>query len=84
MFSTFDPYERRDGVRRYYDDVLKAEAAARRKVKAGGAEYVLIDRVERREKGEVKTIANIATVCKDALDRVWTDVDAGPGQVAFL
>lgn len=58
-----------------FDKIEAAEKSARIRCKRNGHDVIIRDAKTRRQ---------IAVVVKDALDRVWTEVCAAPGQPTVL
>lgn len=78
----------KDAAKFKYVAATDAERAARRAVKLHGGEMNIW--VNQPLPSEVRQLKHhgysqlVATVLTDALDRVWTQVPAGPGQQSFL
>ena len=70
-----------------YIDANDAERAARKAVRLHGGEISIWTNQPKEIKGRRYSSSYstlVATVLIDPLDRVWTQVVAGPGQQAFL
>jgi hypothetical protein len=78
MFVVADRKPARTAKVRGYPTADAAEKAARRIVRMTGKDIGIWLRVDSGISREV------ACVVRDALDRVWTDVLAAPGQQTFL
>jgi DNA polymerase II large subunit len=75
-----------------YDDVLAAEKAARKHTMLYDRSctiqdtQVVVQNYSAKKRKVVKEVTSnvIAVTVKDALDRVWTEVQASPGQTTLL
>lgn len=75
----------KDAAKFKYASPIDAERAARKAVKLHGGEMNIWVNTESSPKAKRSGYSQlVATVLTDALDRVWTQVPAAPGQQSFL